>query len=453
MSIKHLMTFGTFNEQRYFTYPSPETYSCVIINANMAAHAPDGLGQFLIERTKQLNYIIDPMTHAFQHNVIHLTTINSSKERIIKTSIEKLKNIYGDPIASIAGKIPLNPSHFIDKGLLTAFVEKCVRFQLEQLSTRMLESPTNQKYLQQSQEKLKPTYLISPYFYMDETTFDQWIAIQIEMINKTILFKGESKVLAAITIGKGLLDDKRKVKELIESYRELNVDGYIIWVDDFNEHEASKGELDTFLKIIYNLNINRNREFINFHGSYFSVLAAGKLGEGLLSGVAHGPEYGEYRSVVPVGGGIPFAKYYVFGLHKRVKFKEAQRLFFDLGWLASSIEFYKNICDCNVCRNIIKENPDNFIEFGSTTPKKLSRKSGEIWIDYPTPSTKENCLLHYLENKNREFNFSEKGDEKELFENLNNGIRIFENQLGERGIVHLKRWKEVFEKKEYLIPF
>ena len=70
MSVDHWMTFGTFAEQRYFIYPSPDTYTGVIINANMVAHAPSGLAAFLLEKTrKDFPYIIDPLTHAFQHDV------------------------------------------------------------------------------------------------------------------------------------------------------------------------------------------------------------------------------------------------------------------------------------------------------------------------------------------------------------------------------------------------
>jgi len=67
MAIEHWMQFGTFAEQRHFAYPTLDTYKGVIINGNMAAYAPDGLAAFLLERTG-LIYLIDPMTHAFQHD-------------------------------------------------------------------------------------------------------------------------------------------------------------------------------------------------------------------------------------------------------------------------------------------------------------------------------------------------------------------------------------------------
>lgn len=68
MRVEHWMMFGTFAQQRHFIYPSSDTYNGVLINGNMAAYAPSGLGGFLLEKTKDLRYIIDPLTHAFQHS-------------------------------------------------------------------------------------------------------------------------------------------------------------------------------------------------------------------------------------------------------------------------------------------------------------------------------------------------------------------------------------------------
>src|SRR5882762_1874338 len=95
MPIDHWMMFGTFGEQRHFVYTSPDTYQTggTIINGNMAAYAPDGLAAFLLERTGgRLNYIIDPLTHAFQHNPSSVTDQN----RKTKKSIQGLAVAYGE---------------------------------------------------------------------------------------------------------------------------------------------------------------------------------------------------------------------------------------------------------------------------------------------------------------------------------------------------------------------
>jgi hypothetical protein len=127
MPIEHWMMFGTFAEQRHFIYPTPETYKGVVINGNMAAYAPDGLAAFLLERTN-LTYLIDPLTHAFQHNPSFVLGDDNEP----KSSITKLARQY-DPesehIHSLIGKKPLLPRHFDGDGVLSEFVRRCLEFQ------------------------------------------------------------------------------------------------------------------------------------------------------------------------------------------------------------------------------------------------------------------------------------------------------------------------------------
>ena len=92
MPIDHWMMFGTFAEQRHFTYPTKDTYNGAIINGNMAAHAPDGLAVFLLEKTSNLPYIIDPLTHAFQHDPEMICTGDGEP----KSSIKALGDAFGD---------------------------------------------------------------------------------------------------------------------------------------------------------------------------------------------------------------------------------------------------------------------------------------------------------------------------------------------------------------------
>src|SRR5205807_7935560 len=95
MPIDHWMMFGTFAEQKHFVYPSPDTYrpGGTIITANMAAYAPAGLADFLLESSGgRLNYIIDPLTHAFQHSP---NSVTDSEDKP-KKSIYQLAVAYGD---------------------------------------------------------------------------------------------------------------------------------------------------------------------------------------------------------------------------------------------------------------------------------------------------------------------------------------------------------------------
>ena len=87
------------------------------------AHAPDGLGGFLLEKTHNPPYLIDPLTHAFQHELSAVT----NSEGNVKSSIMKLAEAYGEPILSSVGKSPLLPKSLGDTELLGELCKELFR--------------------------------------------------------------------------------------------------------------------------------------------------------------------------------------------------------------------------------------------------------------------------------------------------------------------------------------
>ncbi|MFW6155163.1 MAG: hypothetical protein ACOC95_08105 [Planctomycetota bacterium] len=440
MSIEHWMVFGTFAEQRHFEYPRKNVYSGVIINANMAAHAPGGLAAFLIERTAGMKYLIDPLTHAFQHD--RDAVLNKDGEP--KSSIKSLAESYGEPVASRVGSKPLNPGHFRDRGLLRQFVKRCLHFQRAQLSSHM-ESSKAAKYLDGDQE-FAPYAVVAPYFYVTESTIDDWLPINTASAQLACEIAGgeSSNCFASVVIGQGILTNPSARAELVAAYQDISLDGFLLWVDGLDERQASSAELLGLLELAKGLRGPELRDVLNLHGGYFSVLAAGALGGEALTGVAHGPEFGEYREVVPVGGGIPIARYYVPDLHSRVRYREAVRVFTAAGWLESAEVFYTNVCNCNECRQVVGNDPSNFKLFGTGTVKSVRRRHGLARIEFPTMDTRIRCLRHYLQRKYREYAAADGAEPDALLENLDNGIKKFEGVAGLEGVAHLRLWKKVF---------
>ncbi len=133
MSADHWMTFGTFAQKDYFEFPRMGTYEGVLINGNMAAHAPAGLSALLLEKTARASYIIDPITHAFQHDPAAVT----NKDGEPKKSVKSLAEAYGEPVANLVGQRPLLPEHLDDSTVLSGFVERCIRFQSDHIRSFM----------------------------------------------------------------------------------------------------------------------------------------------------------------------------------------------------------------------------------------------------------------------------------------------------------------------------
>lgn len=443
MSIDHWMLFSTFAQQNYFEYPEVGTYQGVVINANMAVHAPAGLAAFLLEKRAKTTYIIDPLTHAFQHD----PEVVSKPDGGPKSTVVALAEAYGEPVLSRVGATPLQPQHFGDNAVLRGLVQRCLAFQCEQLTEQMRNSDAA-KYL--GGEAVEAPYaVIAPYFYMTETTIDDWLPINTESarLASELHPEGTSKVFASVVISRPILATKVLRERIAGAFKDLPLDGFLLWVDDLNEKAASGIELEGLLDLARSLRGDARRDVINLHGGYFSILAAGVLGERALSGVTHGPEFGEHRGIIPVGGGIPVARYYVPDLHARIRYRDALGMFRAKRWLRSAEAFYSEVCGCRECRATLGGDSGRFVHFGESTLKSFMRRGSIVRIDFPTREAQEHCLKHYLERKKREFDESDKGPRGDLLGRLRNGYDKFKDVAGLEGVGHLRLWERLFQSK------
>jgi len=301
------------------------------------------------------------------------------------------------------------------------------------------------KYL--GDDEIKPPYaVVAPYFFLTETTYaDDWLPICIDAAKQTRAKVGDGggpKVFTAVVVSLGILLDDSAQEAISDGFSSAALDGYLLWVDDLDEKSASKGELAGLLKLARRLRADGKREVINLHGGYFSILAAGVLGKSALSGVTHAPEFGEFRSVVPVGGGIPIARYYIPRLHTRVRYRDALRMFTAKDWLDSAASFHEGVCDCEKCKEVVADNAANFTLFGESTVKSVRRKHGIARIEFPTTEAKRRCLCHYLQKKRIEYQFAETASDQQLLRDLDSGIQAYQDVAGLEGVAHLQRWKD-----------
>ncbi len=439
MSVDHWMMFGTFAEQRHFVYPEPGTYQGVVINANMAAHAPAGLAAFLLEKTANAPYIVDPLTHAFQHHPDFIC--NSSGEP--KSAIRSLSEHYGGPIQELIGQKALRPKDLADDNVLREMTTRCVDFQLNHLKGYM-EKNDAAKYLGDG-DCLSPYAVVAPYFYLSETSYESWLPVIASSANHALENAPEgTKVFGSVVVSQGVLVSEDARNAIEQSLCNLGLHGFTLWVDNLDEQSASTIELESLLDLAKKLR-GTDREVVNLHGGYFSILAAGSLGsDRYFSGVTHGPEFGEYRSVVPVGGGIPIARYYIPRLHSRVRYRDAQRIFNSMKWLESAQDFHDNVCNCHECRSVISGDIENFTLFGEGNIKSVRRKHGIVRIEFPTGDTKQRCLRHYLQRKAVEYDAASTVSSEKLLRELLASADLYEDAVGLEGVGHLRQWHKIF---------
>lgn len=466
--VKHILRYGTAAEQVHLE-SMIDTYDLLTINGNMVAFIPGTIANFLVNNfisKKDKGYFIDPLTHAFQHNIDLLKSKKTKKNPnpTIKSSIRKMIEIYGEPVESIIKAEDLIiPEDFNDNNLKNNFCKNVLQFQLETV-IKQLEEKGLLKYIEYNsdfcKEDIYPEFLIAPYFYMDSNTYDDWLPLNIDFIQRasTIIKENEynKPLFAQLVISKDLLSNNTKIEKITQEYCNIPAEGVAIWIDDFNEHEVDDILLANYVKLIKKLS-SSNKIVYNLYGSFFSImltLPKFNCDSYLLNGVGHGLEYGESRAVVPVGGGIPTSKYYYYPLHQRIDFSLAYNLLTYLKIIdpgaenSGDYEKYKDkICNCKVCVSLLAEGMDKFTKFESTDYYNVRYKTGIQRRKKATKETKELCLLHYLYCKENEFKEISSLDKSTILDNLSSSYETYKKsrKIPLEQLSYLKNWRKIIE--------
>lgn len=463
---KHILRYGT-NADKKFIQDKSYYYDLLAINGNMLAYTPGALAGFI--RENLLNnpgkgFFIDPITHSFQHSLDKIKSYSKKEEKeTIKLSIANLIQQYGEPLISKIKEPedreddkgrPIRPEDF--EGHEKTFCENVINFQLNEIKNKNKEKGFL-KYLIDMDDQLddfEPDFVTPPYFYLSESSYEEWLELNIDFIKIAREKYPDNNIYAQLTVSQDIFISESMRKKIINDYKDLNIEGILLWIDDFNEHEASKTMLEIYINMIKVLSDGLN--IYNLYGSFFSTILTGFKEElsFSLAGVGHGMEYGEYRAVVPVGGGIPASKYYFYPLHKRLKFDTAQEYIKSHVIDKSSDDkidqanrYFDEICDCPKCKEIIDDNIDNFFAFQSTKTYEYEVKGVKRQRTYPDQETKENCLIHYLESKVKEFKEVEKIEVNDFLNNLEKKFELYKDYKHQdlETLSYLKRWKSVLE--------
>lgn len=437
----HLVRYGIAGDQKFLVGDLLETYDELVINARMVAHMAAGLALFMAQRAHNKPYFIDPETHIFQHDFDYLLSTSEEREPKIKRSVKHLIEWYGDPIAGTVKKGQrILPENFNDDHRRREFCERVIGFQLKVINERVQDSE-NVEYYEFLKEKgvakssnFTPSLVVAPYFCMDGNTFDSWIDINIKCAedSKKIANALGVPMAVEIVITQNVLFDSTQVQRLIDKYTKLKPAVFLIWVDAFSEHEVSDGLLDAFVEMLKKLKASGS-QVVNLYGSYFSVML---LRHGIMDGVTHGLEYGEERPLIPVGGGIPTAKFYLPALHLRLRGDDARYAVKALGGFKTVADFHKFVCDCTQCQRAISKSPEK--DFGDyLRTKRVNTR------DIPYPETKENSVRHYMFTKQKEYADS---NIKKALARLKDTGKQLRRYLGAENTDHCAKWATVVSK-------
>lgn len=451
--IIHVYNYNVHSEKRYFLGEHRSLYDLIMINGNIVSHTPAGVAAYLATANKP--FYIDPQTHIFQHATVHLKSDNSDSSKgempnyQFKPSIIKLaKDRLGEPFSRVIdGDRPLSPSDFTRNGereadaIITAACESVIRFQKE---TMVSELDDESRELMDENRNFLPDFIVAPYFYLSPIRFMDWLRLTLECYRKTKQIETSTPVYLSLVISKEAIEDRSE--QIAREVGALQPDGIILWIDCQVEEDLSISELRRFMKLVRGLK-NGTARIINSHGGYFSTLLCHPQLENLLDGAGHCINYGESRSVVPVGGGIPMARFYFPVLHSRIRFGDALGIARAKNWLDSPGSYRDNVCSCRQCTELLDKSQSAnaaFFEYGRSSPVTFSRRSGSIVsLEYPTKEAKQAAARHYLYNKAKEFNDVREKALRELISDLENAFREISPYSGDDIAAHLNNWAKV----------
>jgi hypothetical protein len=435
----HAVRYGFAGDQ-YLLPLFADAFDQLILNAKIVAHMGSGLSAFLLNNLLGKPYVIDPQTYSFQHDASYLES--SSRPGEISRTFSKLIDRYGPPLNLISHRTvrSVSPVEFAQKGVLERFCARVVEFQRTALTSAGEGSAKYIRFVERKSGKkiheFGPALLVPPYFFLDSLSWKDWLDINTKAFLSVKDKKRDTDppIAAQLVLSKDLLLDSAARNQVVTKYAEVKPDAILLWIDSLPEHESSQTELQAFVNLASAL--SKVAEVVNLYGGFFSELLVRAR---ILAGVAHGLEYGEDRAVLPIGGGVASARYYMPCLHVRMFHRDALRVVRGIGALANQGAFFEKVCDCPTCQEIVTDPNTDFALFGL-------RKPGKDGKPYPTATTRDICAKHYMHSKKREF--ASDDSVSVAVNKLRTTSTQMKDQVEARLIAHLSRWIGVLEKHD-----
>ena len=353
----------------------------VIVPANLIAYYEIAMPELLNEC--KLPFLIDPMSFVWG-----IDAPISDDGKGLRKSFTKLVEKLNCSTASMLGKekiqtIQVGSSEFDD------FILNFLRLQM--INTPTLSSPRRQSIDRIKRFKQKqvlnesacfPYALIPPYFYF-ETVIGNSYQRTFYAANKAKDFFSERKIFPCLCMSKSVLAEDDYIETLVDDFKGFA--GINLWIDDFDETNASFRELTNFSKLIQRFRENQ-LEVVNFYGGFFSLM----LHHAGLSKLSCGICYSRSKQVQSPqgGGGLPI-RYYEPHLKRKLPIADMAIIYSEIPALFT--------CSCPICSTYSenfaaksKEDRDRILVDFFTGKKSSDGKTTHGVIDW------EKSRLHFL---------------------------------------------------------
>lgn len=439
-----------------------------IIAANLVEATPAATASLVFRfsgKKRDTPYLLDPMTYAFgayhdpENGAIRydLDWIKSDQKRKketvrdFKRSYKSLGEAFGGPFAKAVSdsqnaNAAILPSDLEKASVLADVCKAVVKYQLARIREIYAEEMKEDAGSNQIVNSFpRPLAILAPYFYVEPTNERAWLGVNLSLMRETASIYSDHPVHGVLCVDESVLLDSKKIKAIADDILTTGIKGIWLWISKLNEHELPENgqtdvqETDSYRKLSGLRSIvetlSGTMEVFNMHGGFFS-LALSKYG---LKGISHGVGYGEQKDVVPVvGQAIPVVRYYLPPSHRRLGVPDIERCFSSLR-VEDPDDFYKQICDCAICKGVVSNNVNQFRLFGEMQPPKPGKKKST-----QTPAAAKRCRFHFLLRRIRERDWVKTATLKEITEDLRAANQTWSRQRTvQRYCPHLEVWAKV----------
>ena len=434
------LRYGSHAEKEYFE-KMLRSFDGVVFSGNLIESTPAATASLIIKHCgaqSSTKYIIDPMTYSFGEYVTPRSgKINSqldwlkSKTRRngiqIKSSYKKLSKALGSVFAkAVETSSAIKIEDLEDSNKRKSICKSTIEYQTKRIKNILTE---DEEYASLIDNLSGPAIVYMPYFYFDEHRKDRWIEIQKNIITDSKEISND--LFLKLCFSKSLLKDEDFLNNLI-ALPVQGIRGVCLWASNFNEKTADVESLKGFCKLVEGFARNKIEVF-NRHGGYFSYLLSKKG----ITIVSHGVGYGSQKDVMPVmGGGTPTVNFYYPELHGNFGVPKIERIFNNIG-VKTPINFFEKICDCVICKGVIRDDLGNFEDFGEThlATKSSTRKT-------QTPGAAKRARFHYLLCKVNEKKLVDSSELPQLMKELEQAKGTASFPVFEAEGKYIERWLE-----------
>jgi hypothetical protein len=404
---KVILRMGSHAEKDYFE-KTIRFFDGIILGANLIESTPGATASLMVRfcgKKISVPYYVDPMTYAFGAYIddsgrtrTDLDWIKSEQKRKGGTKVRDFKRSYlglakqcGYPFQdAITRKSAVSADDFKDTAKAEACCAAIADYQYTRLATEFTADPELHGLIDHVP---RPAIAFAPYFYIEPTKAREWTDLVLKLATITARVETRVPVHAVICVDEKFLTNDAFVNKLITDIPTTGVKGVWFWFSRLLEDKAAVEKLRAVRRLVESL--SDKVEVYNMHGGFFS-LALCKMG---MSGISHGVGYGEQKDVLPlIGNAMPSVRYYVPDIYKRLGVPDVQRCFRDFG-ITTTDEFFKQICDCVICKGVLADGLSQFKVYGEM---HFSREDSKRQAQ--TPAAAKRCRFHFLLSRIRERN-------------------------------------------------